>query len=244
MDNKIILIEGAMDEEISLIHDSLSNVEELNFYGYSVTKGEYLDNTILLCKTEMGMVNAAFITSILIKEFNPQYVFNQGTSGGHKDFLNVGDIVLGDFYCNINSYKTAYLPKGKGSNPLHWEPWLCEIKDNDKFILSNGLKASTFLVSLAKNTFYNGNKYVGTIGSGDFWNNEIDRINMISNIFDSYCEEMETYAVAQVCNNMNVPFLGFRIISNNAVNGGEYDLSTAYKCQEFALELLKNIKNI
>ena len=38
-----------------------------------------------------------------ITNFNPDMVINQGIAGAHRKDLHVGDIVIGEKCCNINS---------------------------------------------------------------------------------------------------------------------------------------------
>ena len=60
----------------------------------------------------------------------------------------------------------------------------------------------------------------GTIGSADVWNNELDRIQFFHERYGTSVEEMEAASVAQIASQLNVPFLGIRILSNNITNNG------------------------
>ena len=81
--------------------------------------------------------------------------------------------------------------------------------------------------------------YTGTIGSGDVFNREIDRIDWISNNFGNLCEDMESIGVYSVCNKFNIPCIGIRIISNNEITGEELDENQAIILQELLVESLE-----
>ena len=48
---------------------------------------------------------------------------------------------------------------------------------------------------------------------------------------------MEAASAAQVSSLYKVPFLGIRILSNNATNNGAYNPNTGEACQDYALDI-------
>ena len=79
----------------------------------------------------------------------------------------------------------------------------------------------------------------GTIGAADIWNRELDMIAHLHSTLSSDCEEMEGFAVAQVCAQMGVPCADIRIISNSEWHEDEpFDEGYGQFCQEFCLDLL------
>ncbi|MFP3488578.1 5'-methylthioadenosine nucleosidase, partial [Staphylococcus sp. SIMBA_130] len=95
-----------------------------------------------------------------------------------------------------------------------------------------------------KDDYQKGKVVEGTIGSADVWNNEIDRINWFHEKYGTSVEEMEGAAGAQIAQAYDVPFLGIRILSNNKVNGGEYNPNTAEANQEYVYKVVQQyIKN-
>ncbi|MBD0111146.1 5'-methylthioadenosine nucleosidase, partial [Acinetobacter baumannii] len=75
------------------------------------------------------------------------------------------------------------------------------------------------------------------IGSADVWNNELDRIQFFHERYGTSVEEMEAASVAQIASQLNVPFLGIRILSNNITNNGAYDPGTGEACQDYVLNV-------
>ena len=100
---------------------------------------------------------------------------------------------------------------------------------------SSELLASAHAV---KSTYTRGKVVEGTIGSGNFWNNEIDRMTWLHTNLGTSVEEMETSSAAMVSDAYGIPFLGVRVLSNNLTNNGKYDPSTAADCQKFVKEIV------
>ncbi len=135
-----------------------------------------------------------------------------------------------------NSYSMTQRSEGEGSNPFEWKPdkRAMDIKNSDKNILKD-----------IKEHFekeYIGKIYVGTLGSGDVFNREIDRINWINKKFNNLCEDMESIGIYSVCNKFDIPCLGVRIISNNEITGEELDESQAITLQKLIENYLNSIK--
>ena len=84
----------------------------------------------------------------------------------------------------------------------------------------------------------------GTIGSGDVWNNELDRIAWLYENWGTMTEEMEAAASAQICAAYGVPFLTVRILSNTAVHGEPFDERTGEACQKFARAVMQNYRTL
>ena len=49
-------------------------------------------------------------------------IINQGIAGAHKKDIHIGDIVIGEKCCNINSYSMPTKSENEGTNPFEWEP--------------------------------------------------------------------------------------------------------------------------
>jgi adenosylhomocysteine nucleosidase len=91
----------------------------------------------------------------------------------------------------------------------------------------------------ARPAYTRGRVVEGVIGSSDIWNEEIDRIARFQTEFGTSVEDMETAAAAQIATLFNVPFLGVRVLSNNATNGGAHDGKTGEACQDYVYRVLQ-----
>lgn len=243
----LIAIQGAMDGEILALLEAMQSYTEERFGTYSFFVGEIEDMPLVVSRTEIGMVNAAAATAILIDKYQPSIIINQGTAGGHHPDLHVFDTVIGTEMIHINSFVSKHLDKGEGISPETWVPMETAVRDKSGYLVNLSVFKSDILLSsiaLKHAEDYPYGKVVeGRIGSADFWNREIDRIQWFREKFRTSAEEMEAYAVAQIAQAFNIPFLSIRTISNSEVtDDGIEDLDTAGRyCAEFSLQVAKAV---
>jgi len=84
-------------------------------------------------------------------------------------------------------------------------------------------------------TIFSSGKIVkGTLGSGDVFNREYDRIMWLQETFQNLSEDMESIGCYTVCEKFLIPCIGIRVISNNELLGESID-------KRVALELQKNV---
>lgn len=245
-----IMIQGPMPIEAEYFASLLTDVR----IEYAGNATFYLGNLngypIVVAQTGKGLENTAAATAVAIERYKPLAIINQGTSGGHDKALQVGDIVLGKRSVNSNNFKTPKLAEGQGSDPMNWIPMDImaskgsagegkSANDAEKiryYLANDDLLAAAHSV---KSTYTRGKVVEGTIGSGNFWNNEIDRMNWLHENFGTSVEEMETASAAQIAHAYKVPFLGVRVLSNNLTNNGKYDPTTSVDCQVFVKNVIQ-----
>lgn len=232
-----IIIQGAMKSEIEYLKNSLEDCEMIELSGYKFYKGEYLGYPIIISKTEIGVIPAAIATFLGIEHFKPLAIINQGTAGGCGENIHKGDIVVGQKCININSYITPNKSRNEGSSSLEWQ--LVTFKEGVKKDTLIELEGSKILLDVAVSKF---NKLkIGTIGSGDVWDKEIDRINWLNKNYNVLCEDMETISAYTVCKELNIDVIGLRVISNNEILNEEFDGESAEKSQKYSLEICEEI---
>lgn len=237
MEQRPILIQGAMEDEIAFIKGKMNEIEEINLYGYIFYKGKIDEYPIILSKTQVGLINVTAATVIGITNFLPCIIINQGVAGGITKNVHKGDFVIGQSCININSFQTPYKEEGKGSNSLDWE--LKTFKEGiDELVI---LKADNTLIEKAKEEAKKqGLSYVvGTMGSGDVWNAEKDRLLWLSENYNILCEDMETVGTYQMGLKFNIPTIGIRVLSDNLLLGEEYDKKVGKIGQEYVYNLVK-----
>lgn len=234
-DSKVILIQGATDIEVQYIVNLLKDKRFTQIAEYEFYEGTINNIKIVVSKTLVGTINATMATIIGIENFNPDIVINQGIAGAHREDLHVGNIVIGEKCCNINSYKMPIKSKGAGSNPFEWE-----LNKRAKDIQYASLKlvdiVEKSLISNTKNKVYR-----GILGSGDVFNREYDRIIWINDTFNNLCEDMESIGTYSVCNKFKVPCIGIRIISNNELLLEELDKGQAIELQQILIHILNKL---
>ena len=235
-----ILIEGAMNTETEVLVRALKNPVAYRELNYLFVAGTYKNYPVVIVRTEQGLANAAASTALAIKKFNPVAVINQGTAGGTTPALKIGDIVIGDKSIPTSAFKTEISPKGAGVDytaqemrgTYAFDATTKTFQPNNEYLADPTLLNIAFAVANAHENF---NAVSGTIGTADWWMCWIDYMDMLNTRYGMLCEEMETVAVAQVCHNANVPFIGIRVLSDNITVNDKYLPESAKVAQDFVL---------
>ncbi|CAM5222373.1 5'-methylthioadenosine/S-adenosylhomocysteine nucleosidase [Castellaniella defragrans] len=243
--HKAVIVEGPMPIEAIAFSKKLDDMKSWKSGTFTFYEG-YVDKyPVVVVQTGKGMENTAAATAIAITKYDPVAVINQGTSGGHDPQLHVFDIVLGKRTVNIGSFKTEKLKSG--IEPTQWQPMdlmasegsAGEGKDSERIRYYEGDKGLLAAANAVKADYKEGKVVEGTIGSADFWNNELDRIKWLHDTFHTSVEEMEGASAAQITAAYGVPFLDIRILSNNQTNNGKYNPNTAMANQAFVYQVVK-----
>lgn len=236
-----VLIQGAMDIEVDLLVAALAQRKELNIATWTYWTGNINSYPVIVSRTEIGLVSAAAATAYAISHFSPRCIINQGTAGGHDPALQRGDVVIGERTLNIGAYKMPLTDAGKGVHPEQWEHWDAPMKirrhqQRIPYSFFYADKNMLALVSKVSPLYPHGKVVIGTIGTSDQWNREIDRINWLHQTYGTSVEEMETSAVAQLAHASNLPFISIRVVSNTDLHQQEFLSETATHCQQFVLD--------
>ena len=235
-----IVIQGAMNAETEILVRALKNPVAYRDLNYLFVAGTYKGYPVVVARTEQGMANAAVSTALALKKFRPVAVINQGTAGSYLPDLKIGSIVIGSKAIPLFAIKTAYTKQGEGTDLTNQE-----IRGTYTYDVATGnfqpykeypFDSTLFNIAFAvANKHENFNAMSGTIATSDAWLNTVDYANFLHEKYGALCEEMETVAAAQICENVDVPFIGIRIISDNVTTGVEYNPLVANDCQEFVL---------
>lgn len=242
-----IICTGAMDAETLWLIEALEDAKTIPLGCWKCVQGMLDGSPVVIVRTNQGMANAAASTALAIERFAPCAVLNQGTSGGHAPDLHTGDIVIGAQVINMGAVRTPDRARGAGIDPVCGQPLGLEIANTHP---GDGVKQTVFqadagLVRAAASVAWTAGKVVqGTVGSGDVWNNELDRIAWLHEHWGTMTEEMEAAASAQICAAYQVPFLTVRILSNTAVHGEPFDERTGVQCQKFARAVLRKYREM
>lgn len=240
-----IVIEGAMNTETEILIRALKNPVAYRELNYLFVAGTYKNYPIVIVRTEIGMANAAASTALAIKKFNPCAIINQGTAGGHDSALKIGDIIIGEKSFDYNAFRSAYSAAGEGIDLTKQESLgtYAYDKTSSKFQAYNEYLSDPTLFNIAfkvANAHGEFNVVSGVIGTGNTWLECVDYVNFLHEKYGSSCEEMETNAAAQVCQNAGVPFIGIRVLSDNVTNSREYVPESAKIAQDFVLLVVED----
>ena len=243
-----IVVQGAMQIEVDALVARLEYPTLEQIGGWNFWRGTVNGYPVIVSKTLKGIANAAAATVLAIERYHPIAIVNQGTAGGLDPELRLYDIVIGTSSVSLGAFKTPFRARGAGSNTLDWVPLNLTMADGSA--ASGDPKARNVarfdadapLVEAARRAvphYKRGRVVEGAIGSADMWNVELDRLARFRSEYGTIVEEMETAAAAQVAGLLNTPFLGIRVVSDNATNGGAWDPKTSEACEEFVYEVIK-----
>ena len=193
----MIGIIGAMQEEIDAIlelTDSYHQVETRKRLMYLGTLG---GKKVVICKSGVGKVEAAYTTSVLLSSYKCFSIINIGSAGGLMEYQEVGDIVISSetlYHDFILDYEN---PKS-GNEERIFAP--------DKLMLKRVLE----LLDDQKIKYW-----VGQTVSGDAFISSADQFEYLHKHFpEAICVDMEGAAIAHICTINRVPFMIIRSLSD------------------------------
>lgn len=178
--------------------------------------------TVVAVKCGIGKVNAAAAAAYLIGTRCVSCVFNAGLSGAVSG-LKREDMIAGESYieCDFDLTAIGYAPGEKcdGQKSL--------LKPDEK-LLSYALKSEGILKAKC--------------GTGDMFLSDKEKKVYFRNTFGIEAFDMETGAIASVCDKAGVPMLSLRKISDDADDSALGDYREMNNRREACLtELLVNI---
>ena len=207
----------AEEKELLEVKKIMNNIKEKNIYEKTFYIGSIEEKEIVLVKSNVGKVNSARVTQILIDNFDIELVINVGTAGSVDNSLEIGDVVVAT---ELVQYDFDVTPFGRK---------LGEIEN-----IGESIKVDENLLKL----FDDINVRKGKLASGDkFIVNREDKDN-IRNIFNALAIEMEGASIAQVCYLDKIPFLVIRSITDKLDGSSKLDFE---KFLESSSKVVANI---
>ena len=173
-------------------------------------------------KCGIGKVNAASATSFLISDKNAEYILNAGLSGAVSG-LKREDMVAAESYVECDFDLTA-IGYGLGVKPDGQE----YLYKADEKLLSYAMESSGIIKAKT--------------GTGDIFLTDSVRKKLYLDTFGIGAFDMETAAIASVCEKCNIPMLSLRKISDDADDCSVADYREMNDRQETCLtELLESV---
>lgn len=205
-----IAVIGAMEEEVELLRNSLTNRNVITVANNEFTTGKYQDKEVVLLKCGIGKVNASIGTTLLLHEFWPDVVINTGSAGGFDTSLEVGAVVISDEVRHHDVDATAF------GYEIGQVPQMPPTFRADKRLMELAVES---VKEVGKHQYA-----VGLICSGDIFMSDPEKVAEVRKNFpEMKAVEMEAAAVAQTCYQFNVPFVVIRALSDIA--GKESNIS-------------------
>lgn len=90
----MIGIIGAMEEEVKALLDKTEDIHENKILDCVFYEGKIDNKQVVILQGGIGKVNSAICVTLLLTNYDIEYVINIGSAGGLKDYQNVGDVVI------------------------------------------------------------------------------------------------------------------------------------------------------
>lgn len=210
----MIGIIGAMEEEVELLKEKMTDTVIVEKAGMKFVKGTLKGQTAVVVRSGIGKVNAGICTQILADEFQVEAVINTGIAGSLKAEINIGDIVLSTdtMQHDVDAREFGY--------PLGQIPRM----ETLTFLADEKLR------KLAKEVCEEVNPdiqvFEGRVASGDQFVADKETKEKIIENTQAYCTEMEGAAIGQAAYLNKIPYLVIRAISDKADDSAHVDYPT------------------
>ncbi len=220
----MIAIIGAMDEEVSALLKYYPNALPQERKGVTY----YENDEIIIAKSGVGKVDAAYTTAFLLNNFKIDFVINIGSAGGLQTNQQVGDIVIAD--------------------KLSYHDFILDSSAEHLGGLRHTYAPASIDLNLTKEILdeLNLRYHVGWGVSGDQFITTSAQVSFLKEHFPLalFCE-MEATAIAQVCTRFQTPFIILRSLSDIAVLDGndiafnEYLIHASEQSAQIASEFIR-----
>ncbi|WP_028125226.1 5'-methylthioadenosine/adenosylhomocysteine nucleosidase [Eremococcus coleocola] len=225
----MIGIIGAMVEEIIRLKEAMAEIEIIELANKTFYKGKLAGKTIVLVESGIGKVNAALVTTLLLNHFPINLLINTGTAGSLDPAVKLGDVVIAHSltYHDVDVTGFGYERGQMAGMPSLYYPDSQLIRLSQAVVRGMGIEP-----------------IVGQIVSGDQFINSIEKTQEIRASFPrARACEMESTAIAQVAQVLEVPFVIIRAISDNAdhyasVSFDDFVLEAGAKSAQMVASLL------
>lgn len=223
---------GAMQEEVTVLKNSMSNKQEWIEANASFVSGKIEQVEVILVQSGIGKVNSAIAATLLLSKHEVDAIINTGSAGGIGEGLSVGDVVISTemAYHDVDATVFDYVIGQVPQMPARYQADRSLVEQTSKAAKKVGLQMVQGLI-LTSDSFIADKKIV----------------DQIKHHFpDALASEMEGAAIAQVCYQFDKPFVIVRAMSDVAdeeagMSFDEFIIDAGKKSAEMVMELLKNL---
>jgi adenosylhomocysteine nucleosidase len=222
-------IMGAMNEEVAGIIQKMSLKIESTIGGRTYYDGRLDNHAVTVVFSRWGKVASAITAANLITQFHVDHIIFIGVAGAADPSLNIGDIVIADQLVQHDMNTVPLFPRFE--IPLTNTSYF---KAN-QFLLSYTKTAITQLLPTPgkfTSPLFGANTQVreGTTATGDQFMSDAKIVQeLLQAIPNLLCFDMEGAAVAQTCQDFQIPLQVIRIISDKADHSAHVDFPTFIK---------------
>lgn len=214
---------GAMDEELIPIRALSSHLEKIERGSRTYWHGDMHGHQVYLTRCDPGKVNAVIATQQLLDFFEPDCLFNMGSSGALASDLEVGDLVVATDAIQHDFDLTGWgMKPGEILFDVVTKPETGQLGFTSRhaFATDPNLVELAFQtaqsVSLDEIGGHAPKVYKGRVVSGDQFISSVEKAGQLLTIHNALAVDMEAAAIAHTCEINNVPFLCVRAMSDKA----------------------------
>lgn len=113
----MIGIIGAMEEEVAILKDKLTDMNEISVAHVKFYRGKLNSKEVVLTQSGIGKVNLCYFNYVINWKFNPKLIINTGSAGALDESLSVGDMLISNdvVYHDVDAtafgYKLGQIPQ-------------------------------------------------------------------------------------------------------------------------------------
>ena len=208
---------GAMEEEVALLKEKMTEVEVTKKADMEFFRGNLMGHKAVVAGSGIGKVNAGICTQILADDFQVEAVINTGIAGSLKAEINIGDIVLSTdtMQHDVDAREFGY-PQG-------------QIPRMDTLAFPADQNLRSLAAQVCRRVNPEIQVYEGRGVSGDQFVADKEKKEQILSLTNGYCTEMEGAAIGQAAYLNHIPYLVIRAISDKADDSAHVDYPTFEK---------------
>jgi adenosylhomocysteine nucleosidase len=241
----------AMPQELALLSKRYEAHDSRTVAGRTFLSARHGDAELVLVHSGIGKVASASTATILLHEFEVDYIVFTGVAGAIHHDVNVGDIVVASHLAQYDfdlkgvlEYQRFTIPS-LGLSHIPVRESLVKVAHDAAARTATHL---TYKEGVGEFTPSQLRVHCGLIASGDtFISDSSFRLELQDALPDLLAVEMEGGAVAQVCTEHDVPFVVVRVISDSADDSAHFDFvrfidrAAAIGSDIFVQELLQRL---
>lgn len=222
MNFKRIGIMGAMLEEVSHLKSMMQDTHITRIAGREYFSGHLWGVDVILVLSGVGKVSAAMTATTLINSFDVNLIIFSGVAGGVQSHLNIGDVVIAQ---SLYQHDMDARPIAPRFQIPYTDKLLFKADDEitrhavnatQRFILD--IKHLIAIDVLNNFSIAKPRVHLGIIASGDqFIDNHAEHDGLKLECGSTVLAvDMESAAVAHVCEDFELPYIIFRTLSDAA----------------------------
>ncbi len=222
MPREPLAIISAIPQELDALREDAGVVTEVA--GQRFERTTLQGRPVVLVEAGLGKVRAAVTTTLLVRELGCRGVVFSGVAGGLDPQVGIGDVVVAervvqhDYGAYVGGRLVTYQPgrwPWPGADPTHGYPVQPALLRRVKAVVET-VTLPVVSARITGTTERQARFHVGTVLTGDtFVNCEATRERLFHE-FRAQAVEMEGGAVAQVAEQLGVPWLVVRSVSDLA----------------------------